>query len=57
METIAVKPSSGFEKLRNLIYGECDLGYLKMQNVLLSCDRDGCTRINHCTCDCNDSTC
>lgn len=43
-----------FRKLRELIFAEKDLSYATNQNVLLSCDRDGCSRINNCTCDCND---
>lgn len=57
METNAIKKISAFDELRKMILAEYDLSYSRNQNVLLSCDRDGCTRINNCTCDCNDGAC
>lgn len=44
-----------FAKLNELILSEVDLSYAEKQNVLLSCSRDGCVRINYCSCDCNNS--
>ena len=44
-----------FSKLKELILSEVDLSYAEKQNVLLSCSRDGCVRINYCSCDCNNS--
>lgn len=40
-----------------MIVTEIDLAYDKLQNVLLSCQIDGCNRISYCSCDCNDSHC
>ena len=54
IETANGNHKSGFEKLKEMIFAEYDLSYATNQNILLSCDRDGCTRINNCTCDCND---
>jgi hypothetical protein len=42
--------------LKEFIIKELDLGYDKRQNVLLSCNVDGCNRISYCSCDCNDSS-
>lgn len=44
-----------FAKLNELILSEVDLSYAEKQNVLLPCSRDGCVRINYCSCDCNNS--
>lgn len=40
--------------IKELIMAELDLGYDKRQNVLMSCNVDGCNRISYCSCDCND---
>lgn len=45
---------SVLELLKSYIISEVDLGYDKAHNYLLSCPRDGCTRISYCSCDCND---
>lgn len=45
------------QSIRDLIFAELDLGYANRQNVLLSCNVDGCNRISYCSCDCNDGTC
>lgn len=42
--------------LKDLIITELDLGYDKRQNILMSCNNDGCNRISYCHCDCNDSS-
>lgn len=56
--TVAVKADSMSvkEALMSLIISEVDLGYDRRQNVLLSCNVDGCNRISYCSCDCNDSS-
>ena len=46
--------TNALELLKTLILSEIDLGYDKAHNYLLSCPRDGCQRISHCSCDCND---
>lgn len=52
-----VKLASPVESiLKKMILSEKDLEYYKNQNVLLTCERDGCTRINNCSCDCNDGS-
>lgn len=43
--------------LFDLIVAEIDLAYDKRQNVMLSCNVDGCNRISYCSCDCNDGGC
>lgn len=56
--TVATRVSSMNVKeiLMSLIVSEVDLGYDRRQNVLLSCNVDGCNRISYCSCDCNDSS-
>ena len=54
--TIGLKKNMDLELLKKMIVTEVDLGYDKRQNVLLSCNVDGCNRISHCSCDCNDSS-
>lgn len=56
--TVATRASSMNvkEALMSLIVSEVDLGYDRRQNVLLSCNVDGCNRISYCSCDCNDSS-
>ena len=55
-QTMGTARSSGIELLKQLIMTEVDLEYDKKQNVLMSCNVDGCNRISYCSCDCNDSS-
>ena len=61
MESEILSSSIESAELNSMIDRELDMGffekYLDSEGNLQGCGKDGCTRINYCSCDCNHNTC